>query len=327
MAQTAVFSKKPVAPATLAVLLCCAAYVVSRLRVSIKGKRVRGSGLAAAAAAVGLALVVASVGRLLLIPAVSAVELLTKVVLLLVLGTFGVAALLPEQGTGNRFDPRAIALAVGFAGIGLVISYGTYCYLRPSVGDIERVQFTRGDGRETTFAALLESRPDIYGIFALEYASATPRLAFVRSLDGAGEDLLERVHRTFLGTARLVPRPPQNEREWRSPPLQANFELWIRLRWWPWSDLRPGLWIGAPVFDWAVAPSGRLAVATTYKGSPAAWKTYWSSEVDRSAYEVKIWRSGGRSQRLLGDLAQAPQDSRADRQFGAAAGSGEPPRG
>lgn len=305
--QAAIGWRSPAGPWAWMILLLVAAYVATRLKHSVRERRLVGGGLVAVSSVICAALVVSSAGRLLLIPAMSGFERLAKTVLLLVVGTIGSAALLPGKSGARSFDPRTIALAVGLVGAGLLSSFAAYRYLRPAVGDIERVRFTQGDGTGTTFAALLDSRPDIYGLFSLEYASATPRLALVRSLDEAADDLLEPVHRTFLGTARLVPRPPQNARERRAPPLEASFEVWIRLRWWPWSDLRPGLWIGEPVYDWAVAPGARLAVSTTFEGSADSWLNPWRSEVAPGTYAVVVWRGAGQSRKLLDNLAQAPR--------------------
>ena len=278
LAQTAVFSKKPVAPATRAAA-SAAAYVISRLRVSMKGKRIRGSGLTAAAAAVGLALVVASAGRLLLIPAVSAGRASVEG------GSASGAAdtwrgcvLAPRQGGRPRCRSASHR-----AGGGIRRSWvGHFLWNLPlpaTVGRRYRAGSIHPRRRQgTTFAALLESRPDIYGVFSLEYASATPRLAFVRTLVGRGRILLERV--AFPVRHGATRSAAASEREGVAKPAAAGkvVELWIRLRWWPWTDLRPGLRIGAPVFDWAVAPSWSTRRRHDLQGLTCGLEDIWSGK-------------------------------------------------
>ena len=258
------------------------------------------------------ALVAASAARLLQIPAVSGLELFSKVVLLLVLSTLAAAAFLSpgEGGRGHGVDLRTLALAVGFVGIGFLTSYGTYRYLRPTVREIDRILFTDGDAKGTTFAAALDGRPEIYGLFSLDYASATPRLELVRPIGTYVGFLIEKTTPTGFGRARLEPRPELKNRwsELLPPPVEESFvEVWIRLRWWPWTDFRPGLRIREPVYDWAVSPSWTFAVASTYVRSPDAWPNARYREMDQGTYEVDIWRAGAKSRRLLDDLPLPPR--------------------
>ncbi len=310
LAQVSIGMKKPVVAAAFALVLVFATYVVLRLKASVRERRLRGGGLVGVSAVVCVALFGTSVARLLVVPAPHGVELLTKTVLLLVLMILAVAAVLPGNQSGHRFDSRRLALALGFFGIGLGASYAAYRYLRPEVGEIERVLITRGDGSGTTFAAALDGRPDLYGVFSLRYASGTPELAQVRPVGPSLHDLLERVHRTLLGTATLVPRPehPSNWSELRPPEVEASFvEVWIRFRWWPWTDLRPGLHIREPVYDWAVSPSATFAVATTYVRSRDAWPGSEMHPVDQGTYAVNLWRRGKQSALLVDDLPIPPQ--------------------
>lgn len=312
LAQTTIGWTRPIAAPSLALWLLVAAYVVARLRSSGKEERLAGSGLIWLSVIVVLALIGVSALRLGQIPSPAGIELLSKVVLLLVLSTLAVAALVPPESRrrDRGADLRTIALAVGFVLIGWSTSYGTYRYLRPTERGIERILYTSGDALGTTFAAALEGRPDIYGLFSLDYASATPRLELVRPVGTYVEFLIEKTAQTGFGTARLEPRPELKNRwsELLPPPVDESFvEIWIRLRWWPWTDFRPGLHLREPVYDWAVAPNWTFAVASTYVRSPDVWPNARYGEMDQGTYAVDIWRVGRKSQRLLDDLPLPPR--------------------
>lgn len=312
LAQRALGWKKPIPAGTAALLLLAAAYVVSRLKGSVKGKRLPGWRLVGAALVVCAVLVATSAARLFQIPALEGFELLSKVVFLLMLSTLGATAFLSpaENGRGRAVDRRALALAVGFVGIGLLSAYGTYRYLRPTVREIDRILFTSGDAQGTTFAAALDGRPDIYGLFSLDYASATPRLELVRPFGTYVGFLIEKTWPVRFGRARLEPRPELKNlwSELRPPPVEESFvEVWIRLCWWPWTDFRPGLRIREPVFDWAVSPSWSFAVASTYVRSRDGWPNARYGEMDQGTYAVDVWRRGARSRRLLDDLPLPPR--------------------
>lgn len=312
LAQHAFGWTNPIAAGTVGLFLIGAAYVVSRLKGPVKGKRLHGRWLVAVSLVACAAMVAASAARLLQIPAMQGMELLSKVVLLLVLSTLAVAAFLPpgEGGRGGGVDRRALVLAVGFVGAGMLSAYGTYRYVRPTAAQLDRVLFTSGDAQGTTFAAALDGRPDIYGLFSLDYASATPRLELVRPVGTHVGFLIEKTWPTRFGRARLEPRP-ELENLWselRPPPVEESFvEVWIRLRWWPWSDFRPGLRIREPVFDWAVSPSWSFAVASTYVRSRDGWPNARYGEMDQGTYAVDVWRRGARSRRLLDDLPLPPK--------------------
>ncbi len=312
LSQTAIGWNKPVAGGTLALFLLAAAYVVARLKRSAKAERLVGGSLVVVALVVCAGLVAASAARLLQIPALSGLELLSKVVFVLILSSLAAAAFLSpgEGGRGRGVDLRTLALAVGFAGIGWLTSCGTYRYLRPTVREIDRILFTSGDAKPTTFAAALDGRPDIYGLFSLDDASATPRLELVRPIGTYVEFLIEKTTPTRFGRARLEPRSELKNRwsELLPPPVEESFvEIWIRLRWWPWTDFRPGLRIQEPVYDWAIAPNWTFAVASTYVRSPDVWPNARYGEMDRGTFAVDIWRVGSKSRRLLDNLPLPPR--------------------
>ncbi|MBP9823656.1 MAG: hypothetical protein KBF21_05480 [Thermoanaerobaculia bacterium] len=312
LAQTAIGWRRPVSAGAVALFLLAVAYVASRTKGPVKGKRLPGRWLVVVSVVVCAALVAASAARLFQIPALAGIELLSKVLLLSMLSVLGAAAFLPrgEGGGGRAVDRRALALAVGFVCIGLLSSYGTYRYLRPTAGEIERILFTSGDAEGTTFAAALDGRPDIYALFSLDYASATPRLELVRPLGTYFGFLIEKTWPTRFGRARLEPRPELKNlwSELRPPPVAESFvEVWIRLRWWPWTDFRPGLRIREPVFDWAVSPSWSFAVASTYVRSRDGWPNARYGEMDQGTYAVDVWRRGAQSRRLLDDLPLPPR--------------------
>lgn len=312
IAQTAIGWKRPIAAVLLGFWLLGATYWVARLKGSVKEERLAGRGMVWVSAVALLAMITSSAWRLLQVPAPAGIELLSKVVLLLVLVTLAVVACLPSgaRGRGRSVDLRTLSLAVGFVGIGWLTSYETYRYLRPMVREIDRILYTSGDAQGTTFAAALDGRPDIYGLFSLDYASATPRLELVRPIGTDVEFLIEKTTPTRFGRARLEPRPELKNRwsELLPPPVEESFvEVWIRLRWWPWTDFRPGLRIREPVYDWAVSPNWTFAVASTYVRSSDDWPNRGYGEMDQGTYAVDIWRAGSKSRRLLDDLPLPPR--------------------
>ena len=312
LAQAAIGWKRPIAALLLGCCLLGATYLIARLKSSVKEERLAGQGLVWLSALGLLAMFAVSAWRLLQVPAPAGIELLSKVVLLLVLVTFAVVAFLPpESHRGARgTDLRTLALAVGFVLIGWLICFGTHRYLRPTAREIDRILYTSGDAQGTTFAAALGGREDVYGLFSLDYVSATPRLDLVRPVGTYVEFLIEKTTQTRFGTARLEPRPELKNRwsELLPPPVEESFvEVWIRQRWWPWSDFRPGLRLREPVYDWAVSPNGTFAVASTYVRSPDTWPSTRYGEMDQGTYAIDVWRTGSESRRLLDDLPLPPR--------------------
>lgn len=312
LVQTSISWKRPIAALSLACWLVGTTYLIARLKSSVKEKRLAGQGLVWLSALVLLALIGVSAWRLVQVPAPAGIELLSKVSLLLVLATLAVTALLPPESPRGApgTDSRALVLAVGLVLSGWLVCFGTHRYLRPTAREIDRILYTSGDAQGTTFAAALDGRPDLYGLFSLDYASATPRLELVRPVGPPVEFLIEKTSPSGYGIARLEPRPELKNRwsELLPPPVEESFvEIWVRLRWWPWTDFRPGLRIREPVYDWSVAPNWTFAVASTYVRTSHAGPNTHYGEMDRGTYAIDIWRAGGKSLRLLDDLPLPPR--------------------
>jgi hypothetical protein len=310
LAQSKVGWKEPVSPFLLSCFVLLVTYTMARLKSSVREERLAGRSAVSSSILVFLVLSSAAVRRLAQIPAPAAIEKLEKWALLGILLTLGAAALVAGRRRGRVRDGRALALVTGFFCLGPSLSFAAYSYLRPAVDDIERILVTHGTAQGTTFAAALEGRPDLYGLFSLEYASASPRLELVRPMGASIDFLIEKTASTALGRARLEPRPEPQRRwsELRPPPVEDSFvEVWIRFRSWPWLDLRPGLRFREPVFDWAVSPSGAVAIASTYVPSPGAWPNIRYDQMDRGTYAVDLYRAGRAARRLVDDLPLPPR--------------------
>ncbi len=309
LAQAAIGWTKPITGLPLALWLLSAAYVVSRLRISVKEERLAGPALVVPSVVAFLILFVAGAWRLAQVPAPVGLEVLEKRTSLLTLLTLGIAACSPGKRARRGFDLRMIVLVSGFLSAGALLFYGVHAYLQPSLGDIDRVLGTTGDAKGTSFAASLQGRPDLYGLFSLQYASGTPRLAVVRPIGTPIDSLIEKVVPTGFGSARLEPQPDfgRISSERRAPPLDESFEVWFRLKGWPRLDLPSGIRIHDVPYDWAVSPSGSFAVASTYSDSFAVPSQYGLPRQDRGTAAVRVWRRWSGPRTLIEGLPMTPR--------------------
>jgi hypothetical protein len=244
------------------------------------------------------------------VPSPAGLELLVKLVIPMLLAAAAMAAKSPFPSAGRSSDVRAIVLAAGVAVTGLTSSVATYLYLRPTAEEIAAVRLSSGDGHRTSFAAEVEHRPDVYGLFSLDSASASPRLEFLRTKETPPHLWIEKVVGSRWGTARLEPRP-QPARDWSelrpAPPEDSTGEVWLRWRGWPRVDLRTGIRMSEPVADWSVSPDGAFAVASTYIRSPGILPTFHADRLDRGTYAVDLWRGNSAPRRLVDDLPLPPR--------------------
>lgn len=239
LAQTAIGWKRPIAALLLGCCLLGATYLIARLKSSVKEERLAGQSLVWLSALVLLALMGVSAWRLAEIPASAGLEMLEKKALMLALLTIGVAACSPGNRGGRGIDLRRVACVAGFLLAGALLHFGTSSYLRPGLEDIDRVLGTSGDANGTMFAASLQGRPDLYGLFSLQVASGTPRLEVVRPIGTSIDQMIEKVVPTWFGSARLEPQPDfvRIPSVPRAPPLEERFEVRFRLNGWPRLDL------------------------------------------------------------------------------------------
>lgn len=309
LVQTSISWKRPIAALSLACWLVGATYLVARLKSSVKEKRLAGQGLVWLSALVLLALFGVSAWRLAEIPAPAGLEMLEKKALILALLTIGVAACSPGNWGGRGFDLRMVACVAGLLFAGALLHFGTSSYLRPGLDDIDRVLGTSGDADGTSFAASLQGRPDLYGLFSLQVASGTPRLEVVRPIGTSIDQMIEKVVPTWFGSARLEPRPDfvRSSAGLRAPPLEESFELWFRLNGWPRLDLPSGIRIQEVPYDWAVSPSGSFAVVSTFSSSFAAAASSGLPLQTRGSAAVRVWSRWARPRTLIEGLSMTPR--------------------
>jgi cytochrome bd-type quinol oxidase subunit 2 len=209
LAQAAIGWKRPIAALLLGCCLLGATYLIARLKSSVKEERLAGQGLVWLSALGLMALIGVSAWRL--AGSRPSESLLSRWRCFWFSCLCVVASFLRSQGARGT-DLRTLSLVVGFVLIGWLICFGTDRYLRPTGWEIDRILHTSGDAQGTTFAAALDGREDIYGLFSLDYVSATPRLELVRPLGTYVEFLIEKTTQTRFGTARLEPRPELKNR-------------------------------------------------------------------------------------------------------------------
>jgi hypothetical protein len=293
----------------LALFLLSAAYVVSRLGSSVKEERLAGPAFVVLSVVAFVTLFVAGAWRLAQVLAPVGLEVLEKRTLLLTLLTLSLAACSPGSRSRRGFDQRMIVLVSGFLSAGALLFSGVRDYLQPSLGDIDRVLGTTGDARGTSFAASLQGRPDLYGLFSLQYAAGTPRLEVVRPIGTPIDSLIEKVVPTWFGSARLEPQPDfiRSSSEPPVPPLEESFEVWFRLNGWPRLDLPSGIRIHDVPYDWAVSPSGSFAVASTYSAAFAVASLSGLPHQDRGTAAVRVWSRWAGPRTLIEGLPMTPR--------------------
>ncbi len=308
LAQSGVGWAAPVRLEVACLALVAGTYLAARLAAAHARQPLAGGRFLTIAAAVCAVSFAGSALRLATIPAPRGLEALEKWSLLALLLTLGCAALVRREAAGPITDARTAMLLAGLSlASGFAFQF-TNWYLDPPISAIGQVRQMEGRSRGTTFAASLDHRPDLYGLFTIENASAPVRLAFVRPVEPYVDDLIEEYHSTRFGNAYLIPRTEApwemfpNERA-SAPPF---VRLWVRSSRWPHFVLPTGIRIATPVRDWAISADSRLVVTSTYDQPPGRTR-YIEDFGDTATYAVKVWRVGRSPRTLLDDLPSAPQ--------------------
>ncbi|MEO8274931.1 MAG: hypothetical protein ABI639_01855 [Thermoanaerobaculia bacterium] len=303
--------KEPVSVFVLVAIALVATYSLFRLKSAVRGEGLAGWSVVAAALLSSVILFALSVIRLLDIPTLSGVEKLEKWTLLAILTAIALAALTPRRTTILGMGAPTLVLAASLFCAGPLMTWNVHSYLNPDLDEIERVLLTTGDTDGTTFVGALDDRPDLYGIWSLPNVSATPRLEVVRPIGASINELVERVRHTWLGTATLEPKLEGQSRFnpgglWL-PPLDSSVEVRIRTFGWPGIAFRPGLRLGLPIYDWAVAPEGTFAVTSGFEEPSPLSQDSGPGRQPNPTATVRLWRRDGTYLTLLDNLPMAPR--------------------
>lgn len=311
--QGAIGWTRPLSLALFCGTLVVTAYLAARLVASAAERSLAGGKLVVAALATCLLAITSSAARLAAIPAPRGLELLEKQSALLLLLSLAAGAVRSPRPGPSSVDLRSALLLAGLSVTGWQAFLFATWYLNPPPSAIERVRTISRDARGTQLAATLEDRPDLYGLFTLDNASAPLRLDFVRPAEPYHDGLLERFHRTWLGTSYLDQRPdaPWARFPYEKEPPPKSVSVVTRSAHWPHFVAPTGIRIDTPIYDWAITPSGRLVVATRLdRPADERWRSI--PGLSTSAYSASAWRPGRSPAPLLDALSTPPLVARLD---------------
>jgi len=305
---------EPLPGAVVAAVGIALAAILGRLNASLHAHPLRGLAFLLSALP-GAALFVASAfWSLARVPAPVGVERLEKLLILGLLLLAGAASLLRSEPAIRDPDRRTLALGLGVTVLGLTAVGVARIYLSPSIESTRELVFVRSGVDGTEIIAAPRGRPDLRAVYVLPNASDCARLAFVRA-GGVQRPLdLEHPERTRWGFARLERGAAYAEQEANRTSRRADVS-WLDVRYHlarPFRmELRPGIRIPAPVFDWAVLPNGLGVVAS---GRDEVLVTprqrYFEQPEESSTFSVRIHRPGFgalRPRALVADLPYPPR--------------------